>query len=112
MINASQDHLQGVWLNLMINAIDAIDEGPGLIAIKSRRVDNSIEVSVTDSGRGISEDKITRIFEPFYTTKGPGQGTGLGLSVCHQIVTRHGGHMRVSSQIGEGTTFTVVLPVS
>ena len=112
LINASQDHLQGVWLNLMINAIDAIDEGPGVIVIKSRRVENNIEVSVTDSGRGISEDKIPRIFEPFFTTKEPGRGTGLGLSVCHQIVTRHGGHMRVSSQLGKSTTFTVVLPIS
>ena len=112
VINASQDHLQGVWLNLLINAIDAIDQGPGVITIKSRKVDNSIQVMVVDSGQGIPADQISRIFEPFYTTKEPGRGTGLGLSVCHQIVTRHGGQIRVSSQPGEGTTFTVILPLS
>jgi two-component system NtrC family sensor kinase len=112
LINASQDHLQGVWLNLLINAIDAIDQGPGVITIKSYRVDHSIHVTVSDSGPGIPADKISRIFEPFYTTKEPGQGTGLGLSVCHQIVTRHGGQIRVRSFPGEGATFTVVLPLS
>lgn len=112
LINASQDHLQGVWLNLLINAIDAIDDGPGFISVKSSQVADSIKVSVTDSGQGIPEDQISRIFEPFYTTKEPGQGTGLGLSVCHQIVTRHGGQIRVNSQPGEGTTFTVILPIS
>jgi len=112
LINASQDHLQGVWLNLLINAIDAIDEGPGVISIISSKIGNSIEVAVADSGEGIHEDQISRIFEPFYTTKEPGRGTGLGLSVCHQIVTRHGGQIRVSSQPGKGTTFTVILPIS
>jgi len=112
VINASQDHLQGVWLNLLINAIDAIDDGPAVIAIKSYQIENSIHVSVTDSGQGIPADQISRIFEPFYTTKEPGRGTGLGLSVCHQIVTRHGGQIRVSSQPGVGTTFTVILPLS
>jgi PAS domain S-box-containing protein len=112
VVNASQDHLQGVWLNLLINAIDAIDEGPGVISIKSCHVDQSIQVTVIDSGQGIPADQISRIFEPFYTTKEPGRGTGLGLSVCHQIVDRHGGQIRVSSQPGEGTTFTVILPIS
>jgi PAS domain S-box-containing protein len=112
MINASQDHLQGVWLNLLINAIDAIDDGPGKITVKSSQVNDLIKVSVTDSGQGIPKDQISRIFEPFYTTKEPGRGTGLGLSVCHQIVTRHGGQIRVISQPGEGTTFTVILPIS
>ncbi len=112
IINASQDHLQGVWLNLLINAIDAIDEGPGVITIKSRQVGDSIVVSVADSGQGIPQDRLSRIFEPFFTTKEPGRGTGLGLSVCHQIVTRHGGQIRASSRPGEGATFTVILPIS
>jgi len=112
LINASQDHLQGLWLNLLINAIDAIDEGPGVISIKSSQVENSIRVTVADSGQGIPEVQISRIFEPFYTTKDPGRGTGLGLSVCHQIVTRHGGQIRVNSQPGAGTIFTVILPIS
>ena len=111
-VNASQDHLQGVWLNLLINAIDAIDPGPGTIHITTSRVDDSFEISVADSGQGIPPEHISRIFEPFYTTKEPGSGTGLGLSVCHQIVTRHGGKILVNSQPDEGTTFTVYLPIA
>jgi two-component system NtrC family sensor kinase len=111
-VNASQDHLQGVWLNLLINAIDAIDQGPGKISIKTLNVGKNAWVLVTDNGVGIPPDEISRIFEPFYTTKEPGRGTGLGLSVCHQILTRHGGQILVSSQLDQGTTFTVVLPLS
>ena len=111
-VNASQDHLQGVWLNLLINAIDAIDQGPGKISIRTEKAEDAVQVLVYDSGQGIPPEKISRIFEPFYTTKEPGRGTGLGLSVCHQIVTRHGGQILVSSQEGEGTTFTVILPLT
>lgn len=111
-VNASQDHLQGVWLNLLINAIDAIERGPGKISIKTLQVGENAWVLVTDNGAGIPPDEISRIFEPFYTTKEPGRGTGLGLSVCHQIVTRHGGQILVNSQLDQGTTFTVVLPLS
>jgi two-component system NtrC family sensor kinase len=111
-VMASVDHLQGVWLNLLINAIDAIDPGPGTIHIITGRVDDTIQVSVIDNGIGIPPERISRIFEPFYTTKDPGRGTGLGLSVCHQIVTRHGGQILVSSQPDEGTTITVNLPLS
>lgn len=112
LVNASQDHLQGVWLNLLINAIDAISPGPGEIEIRTEDVANHAQVTITDSGQGISPEHIAHIFEPFYTTKGPGQGTGLGLSICHQIITRHGGEITVSSRVGEGTTFTVRLPFS
>lgn len=111
-VNASQDHLQGVWLNLLINAIDAINKGPGKISIRTLKVGESAWVLVTDNGAGIHPDEVSRIFEPFYTTKEPGRGTGLGLSVCHQIVTRHGGQILVNSQLDQGTTFTVVLPLS
>jgi len=111
-INASQDHLQGVWLNLLINAIDAIDRGPGVISIRTINAGETVQVLVTDSGAGIPPEKISHIFEPFYTTKEPGRGTGLGLSVCHQIVTRHGGQILVSSKPDRGTTFTVILPLS
>jgi two-component system NtrC family sensor kinase len=111
-INANQDQLQGIWLNLLLNAIDAIDQGPGMIWIKTMNCGDSVQVFVTDNGVGIPADKIRHIFEPFYTTKGPGYGTGLGLSVCHQIITRHGGQIHVSSQPDEGTTFTVTLPLA
>jgi PAS domain S-box-containing protein len=111
-INASQDHLQGVWLNLLINAIDAIDQGPGKISIRTQKTEDSVQVLVSDSGQGISPEKLSRIFEPFYTTKEPGRGTGLGLSVCHQTVTRHGGQILINSQENVGTTFTVILPLT
>jgi two-component system NtrC family sensor kinase len=97
---------------LLINAIDAIDPGPGTIHIKTAQVGGTIQVTVNDNGVGIPPEQISRIFEPFYTTKDPGRGTGLGLSVCHQIVTRHGGQIRVSSQPGEGTTISVNFPLS
>jgi len=71
-----------------------------------------IYISVTDNGKGIPADRLTRIFEPFYTTKAPGRGTGLGLSVSHRIVKQHGGRISVESTVGVGSTFTVVLPAS
>ncbi len=112
LINASQDHLQGVWLNLLINAIDAIEEGPGEIIIKTKNTGKSIQVSIADNGVGIPPEGIDHIFEPFYTTKAPGHGTGLGLAVCHQIISRHGGQILVDSQPNQGTIFTIILPVS
>jgi two-component system, NtrC family, sensor kinase len=112
LILASRDHLQGVWLNLLLNAVDAIDDQQGEIRVSTYRQGNEIRVSVADNGQGIPPGRIPRIFEPFYTTKEPGRGTGLGLSVCHRIVKQHGGHMLVDSKIGMGTEFTVVLPLS
>ncbi|MFM8321140.1 MAG: ATP-binding protein [Chloroflexota bacterium] len=109
---ASQDHLQSVWLNLLLNAIDSLDKGPGEIKIVTRKVGSEIHVLVSDNGKGIPPDRLTRIFEPFYTTKAPGRGTGLGLSVSHRIVKQHGGRISVESQLGGGSIFTVILPVS
>ena len=111
-IKASQDHLQGVWLNLLINAIDAIEESPGEISIRTKNSGESIQVLIADNGAGIPPEDIGHIFEPFYTTKDPGHGTGLGLAVCHQIVSRHGGQILVESQLKQGTTFTIILPLS
>ncbi len=112
MVNASQDHLQGVWLNLLINAVDAVNKKTGKISIRTQKTNDAVQVLVSDNGQGIPPEKISRIFEPFYTTKEPGHGTGLGLSVCHQIVTRHGGQIFVSSRLDVGTTFTVILPIT
>jgi two-component system NtrC family sensor kinase len=111
-ILASQDHLQSVWLNLLLNAIDALDKTPREIRVTTRKFADEIHVSVADNGKGIAPERLTRIFEPFYTTKEPGRGTGLGLSVCHRIVRQHGGHIRVESQVGIGSEFTVILPMS
>jgi len=107
-----------VFMNLMINAADAM-ENRGSLTIESRlHVIKStvsydrmlVEVSVTDTGCGISQENIERMFDPFFTTKGPTVGTGLGLSICQSIVKRHNGTITVRSKPGEGATFTVSLP--
>jgi signal transduction histidine kinase len=109
---ASADHLQSVWLNLLLNAIDSLDKTPSQIRVASRKLGDEIHVQVADNGKGVPAERLTRIFEPFYTTKAPGRGTGLGLSVSHRIVKQHGGHIRVESQVGAGSTFTVIIPAS
>lgn len=109
---ASYDHLQSVWMNLLLNAVDAIDSDVGEIRVATRKHGNEIRITVADTGKGIPPERVSRIFEPFYTTKDPGHGTGLGLSVCHRTIKQHGGNMMVDSQVGKGTEFTVVLPIS
>ena len=112
MISASPNHLQGVWLNLVLNALDSMEHNKGTIRISTNKNNNNLLVKVADNGVGIPAERISRIFEPFYTTKSPGRGTGLGLSVCHRIVKQHGGHILVDSQVDVGTEFTVVLPIT
>ncbi len=111
-ILASQDHLQSVWLNLLINAVDSLDKPRGEICITTRQVNQEVQISISDNGKGIPAERLPRIFEPFYTTKAPGRGTGLGLSVSNRIIKQHGGHILVESQLGSGTTFTVALPIT
>ncbi|HEV8437653.1 MAG TPA: response regulator [Methylomirabilota bacterium] len=102
--------LNEVVTNLILNAIDAMPDG-GTLRVRTRRQgDHHVVLMVTDSGIGMTEDVRKRIFDPFFTTKGE-EGTGLGLPVSYSIVKRHGGDIRVESQPGSGTTFTVVLPI-
>lgn len=110
-INASRDHLQSVWINIILNALDSIQQPTGKIVITSHYKDKEIRVSIADNGGGIPADKVSKIFEPFFTTKAPGRGTGLGLSVCHRIIKQHGGYILVDSLVGVGTKFTICLPV-
>jgi signal transduction histidine kinase/DNA-binding response OmpR family regulator/GAF domain-containing protein len=109
---ASPDHLHVVWLNLMLNARDAILQAgrPGEIRIQSDRQGDWVAVHMTDNGVGIPEDQINHLYEPFFTTKEPGKGTGLGLFTCYRTVARHGGEITIDSLEGEGTTFHVFLP--
>ncbi len=109
---ASQDHLQGVWLNLLTNAMDSLESDRREIRIETKQQGNEVFVIVADTGKGITPENLSRIFEPFYTTKAPGQGTGLGLSVCHRIIKQHGGRILVDSQPSVGTKFTIILPVA
>jgi two-component system NtrC family sensor kinase len=103
--------MQQVFLNIMNNAFEAVGDG-GNITIttkKNQAETGSVEVTIADDGRGIHPDDLRQIFEPFYT-KGKEQGTGLGLSISYGIVTKCGGDIRVESELGKGSTFTVVLP--
>mgnify|MGYP001262049707 CR=1 FL=1 len=107
---ASRHHLQGVWINLIINGIDAIDHPNGQITITSRYRDGEFRVTIADNGKGIPREQLSKIFEPFFTTKAAGKGTGLGLSVCLRVIKEHRGNILVDSQPGAGTTFTILLP--
>jgi PAS domain S-box-containing protein len=109
---ASPDHLQSVWLNLLLNAIDSLDKSPGEIKIITRTQTGEVQALVSDNGKGIPADRLTRIFEPFYTTKAIGRGTGLGLSVSHRVIKQHGGRISVESQMGVGSIFTVSFPIT
>ncbi|MBW1735546.1 MAG: GHKL domain-containing protein [Deltaproteobacteria bacterium] len=112
-ITGDPNQLQQVFLNLFNNAIGAMEEkGNGEIRIKSQRENAFATVSVTDNGCGISSENMEKIFLPFFTTKQPGQGTGLGLSTAYGIVKGMGGDITVSSEVNAGTVFTVRLPLS
>ncbi|HJZ88972.1 MAG TPA: ATP-binding protein, partial [Polyangia bacterium] len=105
--------LNQVFMNLLLNATQAIDD-TGTIVIRTRRVDpDRVEVTVRDSGKGIPREHLSRIFEPFFTTKSQGgrSGSGLGLAISYGIVQRHGGRITVESEEGKGTEFRVQLPI-
>lgn len=110
LTSCNPGQLNQVFMNLLINASQAI-ESFGEIHIKTWTTDDKIFISFADSGRGISVANINRIFEPFFTTKEVGKGSGLGLSASYDIIRNHGGEIRVESEEGKGTTFTVVLPI-
>ena len=112
-ISADPHQLQQVFLNLVINAEQAMTaaNGRGVLSITAQQVGEAIHVVVADDGPGIPHEHISQIFDPFFTTKEVGKGTGLGLSVCYGIVKEHGGEMHVESEEGKGTTFTVELPL-
>lgn len=102
--------LSQVFLNLLVNAGQSIDEN-GMVTISTRVDGAEACISIADTGCGITPENLGRVFEPFFTTKPVGQGTGLGLSVSHAIVHKHGGRIAVESEVGSGTCFTVRLPL-
>lgn len=98
-----------VVMNLVLNAAQACRSG-GTVSISTRATEAEIAIAVTDTGAGMSEQTLAKLFQPFFTTKPVGEGTGLGLAVVHGIVTAHGGRIDVQSQLGQGSAFTVWLP--
>jgi len=109
-VEASPSEMQQVFLNLVNNAIDAMDPGGGDLDIITRQEGDTVVALVSDTGSGIPEANLSRIFDPFFTTKPVGKGTGLGLSIIYGIINKLGGTITVDSAVGRGTTFTISLP--
>ncbi|MEO6390385.1 MAG: ATP-binding protein [Pyrinomonadaceae bacterium] len=112
LVSVDADQFQQVMLNLLLNARDAMSEGGELrISTNYDEVADEVVIEVADKGPGIAPEHRTHIFDPFYTTKSAGQGTGLGLAVCYGIVTAHGGRIEAIANDGAGTTFRISIPV-
>jgi len=111
-ISASHSELQQVFLNLINNALDAMDKTGGNLDISARQDKDQILIAVTDNGPGIPKANLARIFDPFFTTKPVGSGTGLGLSICYGIIHKMGGEIKVSSAVDVGTTFEIRIPIA
>ena len=103
--------LTQVFTNLLVNAAQAIEKD-GRIKLSSKVVGDNVQICIEDNGCGIPEENLEKIFEPFFTTKDVGKGTGLGMSISYEIVKKHGGKISVASELGNGTTFTVLLPLN
>lgn len=110
-VSCDGNQMEQVFLNLLINAADAMPNGGGIVVRASVSAAGRFLVQVTDTGTGIPPEILSKIFDPFFTSKPVGKGTGLGLSVSYGIVRRHGGAITVQSTVGTGSTFTVDLPV-
>lgn len=112
LVPCSPSQINQVFLNLITNAAQATSESDGMIRITTRRVgESAVAVDIEDNGSGIAPEVLPKIFDPFFTTKEVGKGTGLGLSIAYKIVQQHGGKIEVVSKVGQGTKFTVTLPL-
>jgi signal transduction histidine kinase len=110
-VHCLPDELNQVWTNLVHNALQAMDH-KGKLTLGLRRDGDNALVSVTDTGCGMTPEVRERIFDAFFTTKPAGEGTGLGLDIVRKIVEKHGGRILVDSAVGQGSTFTVSLPIA
>ena len=110
---ADPGQMQQVFLNIILNARTEMKlaHGRGKLLIKTRVIDNTIQISFKDNGSGITKENLDKIFDPFFTTREPGKGTGLGLSICHEIITNHKGQIYARSKLRKGATFIVELPI-
>ncbi len=111
LVMGDSGQLQQVFINLIVNAIQAMPDGGKLMIKSSTDGDNRVRVSVQDTGHGIAPENMDKLFTPFFTTKDEVKGVGLGLAVSYGIIERHGGRIEVQSEVGKGSTFTVFLPV-
>jgi PAS domain S-box-containing protein len=109
-IQCHPNQLNQVFMNMLVNASHAI-RGNGTITIRTFRENDVVKVQISDTGGGIKPEHLAKIYDPGFTTKGVGVGTGLGLSICYKIIQDHKGRIDVESKIGEGTTFTITLPL-
>jgi len=109
-IRGDSEKLQQLFLNLLLNAVDAMPRGGRIVVSLGTDSDGGLEVRVRDTGVGIPQDQLSQIFQPFYTTKEAGHGSGLGLVVAREIVADHEGEIDVASEPGEGTEFRITLP--
>ncbi len=112
LVIGNSGKLQQVFTNLLLNARDAIPAGGSIRISTIPADDHSLTIEISDSGTGIAPENVAKIYDPFYTTKGVGQGTGLGLAVSYGIVQEHSGHISVESRPGHGTTFRITLPLA
>jgi len=111
LVRCYPQQLNQVIMNLLVNGAQAIEK-QGTIRIKTWNGDGSVNIMISDTGSGISEDKLSKIFDPFFTTKPVGQGTGLGLSIAYDIIKKHKGEISVESEVGKGTVFNIKIPVT
>jgi signal transduction histidine kinase len=107
-IRAQGEQLQQVFINIILNAMDAMPDG-GTLSIELTRKNRTAVVKIRDTGTGIGQQHLPHIFDPFFTTKGIGKGTGLGLSISYAIIKEHEGHISVESSPGRGTLFTIFI---
>lgn len=111
LVDSFSGQLNQVWMNLLVNAAQAVSNTGGEVRITTQVVEDAVAISIQDNGYGIPPEHLNRIFDPFYTTKAVGEGTGLGLSISFGIIKRHGGKINVESQLDVGTEFTITLPI-
>ncbi len=108
-IKAKPEEIQQIFINLLTNAVQAM-EGKGRLSISTEGQNGNVLATISDTGPGIPQEYLSKIYDPFFTTKEQGKGTGLGLNIVHQLVLKHGGKIDVSSQKGKGTTFSLTFP--
>jgi signal transduction histidine kinase len=111
LVDCYAGQLNQVWMNLLVNAAQAIGDA-GEVRVTTAQEGDRATITISDTGCGVNPDHLSKIFDPFFTTKAVGEGTGLGLSVSYGIIERHNGTIRVESRVGQGTAFTVSIPIN